>query len=89
MNKIIGAVVGAVVGLGIGYWWFSPDKMVDQSRAEKIALFSNQQQAKQAIDDAALQGLCEAGSFKALPSGLIAVCADTRAWSLPKTQAAQ
>lgn len=45
MNKIIGAVVGAAVGLGIGYWWFSPDKLADQSRAEKIALLSNHQQA--------------------------------------------
>lgn len=88
MNKFIGAVVGAVVGLVIGYWWFSPDKMVDQPTAEKIALISNQQKAEQAIDDAALEGECDAGSWKALPSGQVAICADTRTWSLPKAQAA-
>ena len=84
MNKIIGAVVGVVVGLGIGYWWLSPAKTVDQLRVEKIALISNQQKAEQAIDDAALEGVCDAGSWKALPSGQVAVCADTRTWSMPK-----
>ncbi|MHC8403523.1 hypothetical protein ACYZTX_29890 [Pseudomonas sp. MDT1-17] len=83
MKQIIGAIIGAALGLGIGYWWLSPAQSDDQLRAAKLVSISESQQAAQAKDDAALKGICSGGSWKALPSGKVAVCAENVGWHLP------
>jgi hypothetical protein len=83
MKLIIGAIIGAGLGLGIGYWWLSPAQSVDQLRSAEVVSIRESQQAAQAKDDAALQGICNGGSVKALPSGKLAVCTEDAGWHLP------
>lgn len=83
MKQIIGAVVGAAIGLGIGYWWLSPAPSIDGRRAAAMVSLHERQEIAQAKDDAALQGICTGGSWKALPSGKVAVCAEDAGWHLP------
>ncbi|MPQ71475.1 hypothetical protein [Pseudomonas sp. MWU12-2323] len=84
--KPITAILGVVLGLGVSYWWLSPAPLPDQLSAAEASSTHDHQESALAEDDAALQGICNAGSVKALPSGKFAACIEDGTWHLPTAQ---
>jgi hypothetical protein len=82
-NQLTTLAVVLSVGAGLGYLVGSLPVPAQQETDKAAASIQLIDQAALEKDAAALQGRCESGTVKALPTGSIAFCTDDTKWHVP------